>query len=413
MNKRTLIIGIKPEYDYPGKLELWWENNTRYAANLGACLITNSLIKQFDGTFVDDLSDVDRLNSEFDECVLALATHIHPKRDIWQITSAVEKLDMPTYFISGGISDYDQDNLNYALHPSVTRLLEIASDRSRWIGVRGYYTASILYRLGFEKVVPIGCPTFFTNLDGPLQIEKPAKPGTYVVPYHLTLSREIPDWVQGKNIVGQDFQDQVVFSNDLAEDTRLINWLKNEFDEAGYRRMISIVEESGNWFSTFNDWFNFIGDHDFVLGPRLHGCAAGLIQRKPTVLATRDLRTREISEFFDIPTISYQELKNKSVPEVFAEVDFTAFNDTHARRYANYLCFLNENGLKSNHSTVESTYCYTAKDMARAGVVASQTSQLSGQQAQQNQTDFSLRLARKIKRSARRIKAMMGRGANK
>ena len=348
---RTLIIGLRPEYVYPGRLEEWSVSNTLYAANFGANLICQSLIRQFNGTYVDDFSDIAHLRKNFDRCVLAFATHIHPGRDISIFADVVEKLDMPTFFLSGGISDYDSTTTGYTIHPSVRRLLEFVSSASEWIGVRGHYTAHVLHRAGFKNVVPIGCPTLFSNLDGPIAIAKQSTFQNPIIPYHLTLSRDIPGWIADKQLLAQDFQDQAVFTDELQADDVLQQWLRAQFEnENSYNCMKEIVERNGHFEPTFDRWFSYIGQHDFVVGPRLHGCIAGLIQGIPTVMTPRDLRVREIAEFFAIPMTDYDTVKGLSFDQLYAAANYEEFNATHEVRLRSYLAFLRENKLQSQHT---------------------------------------------------------------
>ena len=104
---KAMVIGLRPEYLYPGKLSEWKKNNTYYAANMGASLISNAIVRQFSADYVDDFSDVSGLKNKYDVCILALATHIHPNRDVSMYADFVEQLDIKTIVISAGIQDYD------------------------------------------------------------------------------------------------------------------------------------------------------------------------------------------------------------------------------------------------------------------------------------------------------------------
>ena len=63
--------------------------------------------------------------------------------------------------------------------------------------------------------------------------------------------------------------------------------------------MLSKIEENGIFYRNFDDWFNEIKKHDFVLGARLHGCVAALIQGIPAVMLARDIRVQEIAQKMD------------------------------------------------------------------------------------------------------------------
>lgn len=350
--KKYMIIGLGPEYNYPGDMDTWGENNTRYASNHGASLISRSLLKQFNADYVDNFDDYAKLNEEYDGCIIAFATHITHWRDVSLYTDIVRQLNMPIYAFSLGVQDYTADiSKAFRIHPSMLELLNIVSEKSRYIGVRGYYTASILMKNGFDNIIPIGCPTLYWNMDRDFRVMKKDAVSNKIIVYHRTLASESGFHLleSGIPIVGQDFLDEAVFTSNLSEDRKLIDSELAQYEAQGYKSAsLDLVEQNGVFFSTFSEWFDFVGKQDFVIGPRLHGCIAGIIQNVPAVLLTRDLRTMEIAEFFQIPSIPYTELKNLSLEEIIRETSYRDFNVNYRMKYDNYLKFLEANDLDSN-----------------------------------------------------------------
>ena len=122
-------------------------------------------------------------------CLLALATHIHRRRDMSYYVDALERLEMPTVALSLGIEDYLEEShlADYTLDPTVRRLLEIVSERSSWIGVRGPHSAVALIRNGFRNVVPVGCPSVYSPLRPDHRVEKAATFERPLCVYHRSL----------------------------------------------------------------------------------------------------------------------------------------------------------------------------------------------------------------------------------
>ena len=384
MNK-TMIIGLGPEYNYPEDYDLWLKYNTKYASNHGASLISRALAKQFNGEYVDpdEFSKVEELREKYDQCIIAFATHITNWRDVSLYTNFVEKLGLPTYAFSLGVQDYASTASSVlSLHPSMKRLLEIVSDRSRFLGVRGNYTASILYKNGFKNVVPLGCPTVYWNLNRDLTIHKPAQIENPAVVYHRTLAgKEGIHILKDIPIIGQDFLDEVVFTNNLDKDTKLKNDELQSYELQGFKEeALALIRENGVFHATFQDWFNYLKTRDFILGARLHGCIGALIQGVPAVLIARDLRVMEISEFFNLPYVSYNKLNTKkSALQVFEEADYTKFNQTYKVRYDNYVRFLHENGLQSQLNTdiLNDDFMFTHQDLiANLGIFSKDIQQI-------------------------------------
>ena len=347
---RAMVIGIRPDYAYAGSTEAWRRNNTYFAANMGASFITRTLMRQFDAEYVDDFSDVRALRDRYDVCLLALATHIHRRRDVSPYVELLERLEMPTVALSLGIEDYRGEcHLeDFELDPTIRRMLEIVSSRSRWIGVRGPHSAVALIRNGFDNVVPIGCPSMFSSLSPSLRIEKPRRFSNPLCVYHRSL---VEAWraFDGLPLLGQDFQDEAVFSDRLDHDALLHE--KNRrfyqaYDPADVAGLLEMARGQAIFPESFTDWLNTIRGHDLVIGPRLHGCIAALTGGIPALLVQRDLRTREMAEFFRIPGTTYEELRRHSLQELFRQADFEPFNRSYRLRYGNYLRLLDECGLE-------------------------------------------------------------------
>ncbi len=367
-----MVIGLGPQYNYPGKYETWLTNNTKYASNLGASLISNTLLKQFNADFIDDFSNIRELKNKYDTCIIAFATHVTTWRDVSFYTDIIEKLDMKTVALSLGVQDYAGKNTDvFELHPSMKKLLKIVSVSSNWIGVRGHHTASILYQNGFSNVVPIGCPTLFWGLEPDLKITKPKRIKNPIIVYHRALAEYAYDKMQNIPILGQDYEDHVIFNNDLKDDNLLKTWITNIYEKMQHKtEILDAIAKNGIFVKDFEEWFKIIGQHDFVFGTRLHGCIAGLIQKKPTVMIPRDLRVNEIADFFDIPKLKLEDLEKLSIDEMFQKADYEKFNNTYKMRYKNYYNFIEENGLKSELQPISvDDYTFSHKDILTNNII--------------------------------------------
>jgi hypothetical protein len=348
INMRNMVIGLSPDYNYPGTLRAWQANNTFYASNYGACFLTRAIMRLFDADYISDFSDLDGLKSTYDTCVLALSTHVHQYRDVSYYADIVEKLNLKTIILSLGIQD--QVNLERDIplaHHSMIRLLGLVADRSKFIGVRGYYTAEALRKLGFKNVLPVGCPSFSWVGEDDLFISKRnVKANASAMVYHQTVAPYALHLMQHVKILGQDFLDQAIFTQDIQSDEELIKRqceLYRQYE--GSRDILKAIEANGIFPQSFDQWFDTIKKSDFVFGPRLHGCIAALVNRVPALLVSRDLRTQELSEYYRIPTISYNDIKNMSEQDLIDIADYSGFNATFGERYKSFYDFLEANGL--------------------------------------------------------------------
>lgn len=346
-----MMIGLQPEYNYPGDYIQWQGNNTYYASNHGASLIARSIMKEFDAEPVALDRSPEELNNEYDACIIAFATHVTSGRDVSQYTSFIQRLDMPVYLFSAGVSDYSPDVMAVSdLHPSLIELLKVVSERSSMIGVRGTFTASLLLKAGFRNVFPVGCPTVYSTLQPELRIHKKDEFTNPTFVYHRTACKNLWPLFKSVRILGQDFLDEVIFTDNLSKDEVLLNYEKSQYLKFdGGEQIMHELRNRGVFVKTFSEWFEIVGKSDFVFGPRLHGCVAALIQGIPAVMLARDLRVKEIAGFYDIPFLTYKEAGTVAKLESLHEkADYSRFEDTYKQRYSNFVSFVETLGLKHN-----------------------------------------------------------------
>lgn len=342
-----MVIGLGPEYNYNiDNHNLWKEDNTKYASNHGASLISRTLINFFDADFVDDFTDIDSLKKKYDLCVIAFATHVTEKRDVSRYSTFVKALGIKTIAFSLGIQDYSSSaNSLKSLHPSLVQLLQYVIQSSGFIGVRGPHTASTLLKEGFKQkhIIQFGCPTLFGPLKRNLNIKKTEKFEKPLVVYHRTMATLNQNLLRNVPILGQDFLDEVVFKEDVDINQPIKQMEINNYKS--YKNGDFALEEiskNGVFKDTFKEWFEFVGEHDFVFGARLHGCIAALIQGIPAVMIARDIRVEEIAEFYKIPYIKYEDVGNMTIEDIYDQADFTSFNQLFEHRFDNFIKLMND-----------------------------------------------------------------------
>ncbi|WP_375239264.1 polysaccharide pyruvyl transferase family protein [Aurantibacter sp.] len=344
---KAMVIGLGPEYNYEiNSHEDWAKDSTKYASNHGASLISRTLIKLFNADFVNDFSKINQYQNEYDLCVIAFATHVTEKRDVSRYTKFVKDLNIKTIAFSLGIQDYSStSNGITSLHPSLVELLSYVIKSSEFIGVRGPHTASTLLKEGFKQknIIQIGCPTLFGPLNRNLKIVKNKSFEKPIVVYHRTMASLNEKILSNVPILGQDFLDEVIFKKEVANDQPIKQMELISYNNYKNGKLaLDQISKNGIFNNTFKEWFDIIGKYDFVLGARLHGCIAALIQGIPAVMIARDIRVQEIAEFYKIPYIKYEDLGNKSIEDVYNEADFTQFNSLFKYRFDNFTKLMND-----------------------------------------------------------------------
>lgn len=375
--KKTMVIGLGPNYNYnPDDHSIWTKDNTKYASNHGASLISRTLIDFFQADYIDDFSKVEDYKAKYDLCVIAFATHVTTWRNVTPYADFVEKLDIKTVAFSLGIQDYSgaSSTVN-SLHPSFERLLKYVIKTSGFVGVRGPYTASVLIKSGFnpDSIIPFGCPTLFKPLNKDLKIYKKTEFKNPLIVFHRTMA-DLNKNILDAELLGQDFLDEVVF-DDKVDENQVVkkNELEKYKEQLNGQYALDKIKEKGAFYYGFEEWYKKIGKHDFVLGARLHGCIAALIQGIPAVMIARDIRVEEIAKFYKIPFIKYADVGNLTIEEIYDKANFEDFNDLYPKRYNNFLKLMDDLKIVDHlsfKSEIPKDYIYTQDDLRESVQVA-------------------------------------------
>lgn len=370
MAKKVMVIGLGPEYNYNIKDHSQWSNdNTKFASNHGASLISRTLMEFFDADYIDVNEPLESVKGQYELCVIAFATHITEWRDVSKYADFIEQLGIKTVAFSLGIQDYSSDHGSITqLHSSILRLLKYVLSTSKYIGVRGPHTASLLIKSGIssQRIIYFGCPTMYRSLDRNLKITKKANFENPLVVYHRTM-KDLNLNLTDCTLLGQDFLDEVIFEKGVPESNPIKKIELDKYKESNNGKiLLERIQKNGKFNKNFDAWFKTIGSHDFVFGARLHGCIAALIQGIPAVMLARDIRVAEIATFYKIPYIKYEDIGTLTIQEIYDQADFTEFNDLYAKRFDNFLCLMKKLEIEDYLSFPDDypdTFIFTEEDV--------------------------------------------------
>ena len=114
-----------------------------------------------------------------------------------------------------------------------------------------------------------------------------------------------------------------------------------DFIRALANNKIKLFGDTQQWMSYF-----IINHINFSFGSRIHGSIMPILSGVPALCYTKDARTREMVEFFDIPSLMPKENGPKrDLYELYCETDYSAFNKGFAEKYDNFESFLQKCGL--------------------------------------------------------------------
>jgi hypothetical protein len=338
--------------------------------NIGDAFVYDSSLKLLD---FDELSvveirnftdkDVERWN-QYDFCFLRGSNYVHDGMEWGRTLEIIERLRIPV--IAFGIGAQAPSSGPLVLSDQTKDVLRAIADHCVTLGVRGAYTAQVLWDIGVKNSRIIGCPTLFRHRNPDLRIDLPPLETIERVGYTLrrevskTYSRDIDRYLklQRETIIAlsQRFALTLMAQGEVEEKKIVIG--TPEQKAAALAKL-----EAGKWFEGPDDALRaiysqrlFYSDtvaeydaitrkQDLVLGFRLHGNLIALSNGVPSVYFTYDSRTTEFVDTFNIPAFDIYGGKPFVLEEYWRQDLFERFNRTYYHRYRDMQLFLDENGL--------------------------------------------------------------------
>lgn len=373
--KRVLVISPSGEvYDHDN---VRWYKHTdiqrsiNHYHNIGDAFVFDSSLKLLQFSTLRDLNiraptdaDIDRYNAEYDYVFLRGSNYIHPKIKWEQAAHVLSRLKIPV--IAFGIGAQAPAKGKLELSEETKRVLSLIADRSVSLGVRGAFTADVLWQLGIRNTRIIGCPTVFRRNDPMLRIDLP--PLEQVKTAVFTLRREVgSDYakdvrhyldLQRRTILelagrfdlhvmaqGEVEEKKVLWGTPEQRDEAIAHlrkqgWLKGEGDT-----MEALYASRLYYSDVVAEIERFVAARDLVLGYRLHGNLMALANRVPSVYFTYDSRTVEFAETFAIPSFDVFGDKPFRLEEYWDQSLFERFNRAYYQRWREMRLFLDENGV--------------------------------------------------------------------
>ena len=373
----TKVLVISPSGEvYEHNCVRWYSGSSFAKApdhyhNIGDAFVYDSSLKLLryqglDGINIRNPSDADieRYNNEFSFAFLRGSNYLHPTMDWENAPTVLKRLRIP--IIAFGIGAQAPAKGKLELNTDARRVLDCIAERCVSFGVRGIYTAEVLWSLGIRNVRIIGCPTLYRNNDPTLRIQLPPLEEIKRVGY--TLRREVShDYAQNiqqyldlqRDTIlelanrfdlhvmaqGEVEEKKVLWGapemRDAAmEQLRAAGWLRGPGDpmEALYRSRLFYADSVA-------EFEQFVRKKDLVLGYRLHGNLLSLANRIPSVYFTYDSRTVEFAETFQIPSFNVFSGGRFRLEDYWNQDLFEKFNRAYYQHYRAMRLFLDENGV--------------------------------------------------------------------
>lgn len=302
----------------------------------------------------DELSE-NYINQTYDCVLLPLANCFHKA---WipyleKRASHIRKLKIPVYVIACGVQaeSYDEiDSLAESVKEPATEFIKAVYNTGGEFALRGYFTQEFFNKLGFHDAVVTGCPSIYQmgrNLT--ISNDKVSKED-FIATINGTFKLPVTDKdIKNAEFICQDVYGKVLYDPEYFMSNpftmkRILKFIKR----GDYNFVRAVGDNRIRLFADTQQWLSYYVKNNisFSFGSRIHGSIMPILAGVPSLCFTMDARTREMTEFFDIPNVNPSDVScKKDLYEWYLETDYSKFNEGFAKRFDDFESFLIKCGL--------------------------------------------------------------------
>lgn len=358
--RRPLVLGI--DQDACTSTMALPDRLAAYGNNTGNLLFGEALYQVVDNARRASYHFENEQIEEADVVVIAAANWVSRHSDFGWLARRLKSFGRPVVLI--GIGVQVEEGGHPAVSDGTRMLLDLASETSSSISVRGEETAEALSELGYSNVVTTGCPSLL--LSGGKISDGIAPPEPSVTNTCLMATRHLFDQSASKqreiyslayqcrfDILLQSELADMYFALDQQRSDHIIDVsnkvLADAYGTSNIPSIRTYLREKGKVFFSAQDWRNYLQTIDFVVGTRIHGTIAAVLSGKLGFLLCHDVRTAELAKSMGIPHAMLSSLPSITAENIFDAIrsaDFTVTRQKYLKYEANFREFFRSNGLK-------------------------------------------------------------------
>jgi hypothetical protein len=252
------------------------------------------------------------------------------------------------------------------LNPGTEAFLRLLGERSGSIGVRGAFTAELLWKLGIRNLSLTGCPSLLSLTPEAMKRLTTERPSLDKIAFNA--STNVRRHALAPEALG--YTENALFRRLLEKNSFYV--LQNEQpemqalsaeNEAKFAHAMSTVRYIFNvkdiaatvdpffrtqvrMFFDVDGWVGCMRTMTASIGSRFHGNIAAILAGTPALTLAHDMRTKELCETFSIPHVMVdQNFEGEDLVDRMLEVDYEPFRKRLNHMQAEWKLFLYRNGL--------------------------------------------------------------------
>ncbi len=349
--KRICFWGAPASTPEPGSPGLHWRERLRQTGeNTGNLFIGHGLFHNLDAdqkAFFDGSLPPERFHEEFDALFIPASNFLNPALDLQGFHDYFSRTKVPMLCFGLGSQVVPQETLR--LKPGTEAAIRLIAERSGAIGVRGAFTADLMWGMGIRNLLITGCPSLLNLSAEAMDRLATARPSLdrIVVNYSNNVRRHSFDGEAQRDTENALFQRALglesfyVLQNETAEfqamdllhggDRALgIQGLEHAARQFGVSPSDPDVRSylMGRMRVHFNvaPWVSMMRTMTACVGTRFHGNIAAILAGTPGLILVHDMRTLEMAELLAIPhLILDRPFSAEEVLERVLSLDYTPF----------------------------------------------------------------------------------------
>lgn len=285
------------------------------------------------------IASVDRDSlQEYDNFITADFIFIKEDTNMGWFKNIIEKVgDKPIIPLSIGLQApyYKKE---FHIEPETIEVIKLLEERGK-LAVRGNYTAEILDKYGIRNIDVIGCPSAYLDLNSTLISNQKRKKDIRCVSNFRTLSNRA-DNAKDREILNYLAR----YTERYIEQT--LCYFSPDIREGSMKEFMHFYMQNNRLFFDFKTWNKYMEKFDFSIGARFHGNMMAVLAGVPALFITCDSRTKEMTEYHGLPTISIDKFDiNRPIEYYYEKADYSLFDKKRTENQKRFLEFCEKNGL--------------------------------------------------------------------
>jgi len=317
----------------------------------------------------------ERLHEHFDMLFVPASNFVGNGVDLTAHAAYFARTKLPIFCF--GLGSQLRPGEAPALLPGTERFLRLMAERGGSIGVRGAFTAEVLWGMGIRNTSIVGCPSLLSlraDARARLAATRPTL-DKVAVNFSNNVRRHAmhPDAMRvAENALMQRLLGENAFyvlQNERPEMDLLAAMAAGEGEHAAAAAqqvaeifglsasredLRAFLERRIRIFFSVDDWVGCMRTMTVAIGSRFHGNVAALLAGTPALVLVHDMRTRELCELLRLPHLVLDRpVPAEEILDRAMTLDYAPFLAQLPRLAMEWRLFLDRNGLAPARETQE------------------------------------------------------------